>query len=107
MQICHYLTIVNLVLTSWVSVENNYSNYIDSGGPHLVFNGHSYVQGSSSPFALQLPEFIFLPSKKWNFQEVPSWNLVSAVWKKVVPECVVSGQAGLTLLQHLKNVGLA
>lgn len=43
-QICHYLPLVNLVLTSWVSVENNYSNYINSGGLHLVFNGHSYTR---------------------------------------------------------------
>lgn len=41
---CHYLPIVILVpLTSWVPMENNSSNYIDSGGPHLLFNGDSSI----------------------------------------------------------------
>lgn len=69
---------------------------------------HMYCSMVTVPYGAQVHllyysyQNLFFPTTR-----SPSWNWVSAVWKKAVPECMVSGQAGLTLLQHLKNVGLA
>lgn len=85
--------------SSYMSVESNCSNHMDPVGTHPLFNCSTGVPSSS--FVLQLLEFGF-PHYKKHFLEVGYSSL-----EKVVPECMVSGQAGLTLLQHLKNVGLA
>lgn len=84
-----------------MSVESNYSNHMSLAGTHRLFNCDSSIGVPSSSFVLQLLEFGF-PHYKKHFLEAGHSSL-----EKVVPECMVSGQAGLTLLQHLKNVGLA
>lgn len=61
-------------------MENNHSNYIDSGGPHVLFNGDSSVWGPSSSFVLQLLESVF-PHYKKSFLELGFSSLEkSSTW---------------------------
>lgn len=63
-----------------MSVESNYSNYMDPGGSHLLFNDGSSIGAPSSSFVLQLLEFGF-PHYKKSFLEVGYSSLAkSSTW---------------------------